>query len=312
MTKKCLRIEMAPICTNLSHRQRCVADQTAAGNTLWHMQASKTVAYRASTVTRHTTPGVTRCCTAAHHRLQRWLRSSACRLHPHLTLGQLWSRRAPDPVPELRRDAQRGAHCHVTAATAAEEEGSSTWLFVGLGNPGARYEGTRHNVGFRCLDWIGGANGITIDRKQHNAIVGSGRIGAEKVLLAKPQTFMNVSGKSVRKIMDFYKIRHDHLVVVYDDLDTEPGRVRLRAKGGHGGHNGMRSIIAVLGNSQDFARIRIGIGRPAGRTPVADWVLQDFARSDQELLVDSIKEAEAMCVSILSEGIDRALSGVRV
>lgn len=229
---------------------------------------------------------------------------------PKFALGQSLSRRDCGLASVLPQASV--SHHAAAVATAAADSDNDLWLLVGLGNPGTRYEGTRHNVGFRCIDWIGKVNGIAVDKKQLNALLGSGRVGNKRVLLAKPQTFMNVSGKSVRRIMDFYKIRQDHLVVVYDDLDTEPGKVRLRPKGGHGGHNGMRSIIATLCNSQDFVRIRVGIGRPAGRISVADWVLQNFGRNDNELVEDAVREAEAMCASILVEGIDRALSGVRV
>ena len=165
-----------------------------------------------------------------------------------------------------------------------EDEKDPLWLVVGLGNPGARYDGTRHNIGFAAVDFLAKAEGIAIDKVQCNAAVGKGRIGgggggnSSRVLLAKPLTFMNVSGESVGKLARFYRVPPARILVLYDDLDTAVGTTRLRSKGGHGGHNGMRSIMSYLSNTKDFPRVRLGVSRPPGNVPVVAWVLQSFKK----------------------------------
>eukprot|EP00798_Chlamydomonas_sp_ICE-L_P010254 gene10254-8172_t len=143
------------------------------------------------------------------------------------------------------------------------------WLIVGLGNPGGNYENTRHNIGFMLIDELARMESIDCRKLEKSAAVGRGEMCGKKVILAKPVTFMNNSGESVSALAKFYKVPLNHVLVISDDLDQPTATIRLRAKGGHGGHNGLRSIMARMGNSQDFPRIKIGIGRPSGPTPIA-------------------------------------------
>ncbi|KAG2617756.1 hypothetical protein PVAP13_3NG183453 [Panicum virgatum] len=172
--------------------------------------------------------------------------------------------------------------CKAAAATsssaAADDGAQKPWLFVGLGNPGRMYKGTRHNVGFEMIDAIAEAEGISVSSKQFKAIVGKGLIGDVPVMLAKPQTFMNASGESVGQLVSYFKIPLNHLVVIYDDLDLPFAKLRLLPKGGHGGHNGMRSIIDHLKQSRNFPRLRIEILFPKTVVQALDghlrrWVL---------------------------------------
>ncbi len=161
------------------------------------------------------------------------------------------------------------------------------YLIVGLGNPGREYEKTRHNIGFRCVDAIAAAYGFKFGKKQSKALVADGVIAGQKVLLAKPQTYMNLSGEAVRGLMDFYKIPLANLLVITDDLDIPAGTLRIREKGGAGGQKGLKSIIAHLG-TQEFARMRVGIGRPPGRMDPAAYVLQDFDKSEAILVIETL------------------------
>lgn len=163
------------------------------------------------------------------------------------------------------------------------------WI-VGLGNPGTQYAYTRHNIGFMAIDRFADKHGISVKKKQAKAEVGEGNVGGEKVYLIKPQTYMNLSGESVRAFMDFYKASRDDLIVVYDDLDTETGKIRLRYKGGPGGHNGIRSIIQHLG-TEEFNRIRIGVSRPPAGREVASYVLSDFPKAEASLVDQSLEAA---------------------
>eukprot|EP00887_Chlorella_sp_A99_P001242 scaffold14.g1242.t1 len=186
------------------------------------------------------------------------------------------------------------------------------WMVVGLGNPGPRYAATRHNVGFMLVDELARAEGIAVDRLQENAQVGRGRMFGKKLLLAKPMTFMNVSGEAVGRLARFYRVPPQRVLVVYDDLDLPTAAVRLRAKGGHGGHNGMKSITQHLGGSKDFPRLRMGIGRPTGSMPIASYVLQDFSRAEREEIDIAIQEGLDILRAVLSLGMDKAVSGLRV
>jgi PTH1 family peptidyl-tRNA hydrolase len=156
------------------------------------------------------------------------------------------------------------------------------WV-VGLGNPGADYVLTRHNVGFMAIDRLCAKYGISTQKKQAKGLVGEGVIGGQKVLFLKPQTYMNLSGESVRGLMDFYKLKLEDMIVIYDDLDTEIGKIRLRYQGSAGGHNGIKSIIQHVG-TEKFNRIRIGISRPAPGYNIANYVLSTFAKSESEAL----------------------------
>lgn len=166
--------------------------------------------------------------------------------------------------------------------------------FVGLGNPGRDYEDTRHNIGWMALEEAASRWGISGGQMKCKGVVAEGRVGGEKVYLIKPMTYMNLSGECVRAFLDFYKPDPADLIVVYDDMDTELGHIRLRMKGSPGGHNGIRSIIAHLGTDQ-FHRIRLGISRPAPGRDIAQYVLSSFRKEEQEALETTIKKgADAM------------------
>ncbi|MBB3114106.1 PTH1 family peptidyl-tRNA hydrolase [Paenibacillus phyllosphaerae] len=162
------------------------------------------------------------------------------------------------------------------------------WI-VGLGNPGTTYAGTRHNVGFMAVDLFAKRHNISVTQSKCKALVGEGNVGGEKVVLIKPMTYMNLSGESVRGYMDYYKASLEDLIVVYDDLDTEVGRIRLRYQGSAGGHNGIKSIIAHTG-TQTFNRVRMGISRPQPGRNIADYVLDNFPKSEADKLASMIEE----------------------
>ncbi|SMO81105.1 aminoacyl-tRNA hydrolase [Melghirimyces algeriensis] len=163
-------------------------------------------------------------------------------------------------------------------------------VIVGLGNPGLKYAHTRHNIGFWVLDQLGEEWGIPIQKEKWNAQVGEGHIRGEKVVLMKPETYMNLSGESVRPAMDWLKCGLDQLLVIYDDLDLPPGRVRLRLKGSSGGHRGVQSIIDHLGTNQ-WKRIKLGIGRPTPPMTVPDYVLSRFTDEEEPLIADALESS---------------------
>jgi len=160
-------------------------------------------------------------------------------------------------------------------------------LFVGLGNPGSKYAGNRHNIGFMAVDRIAADHGFTPWRKAFQGLVSEGRLGYEKVALLKPETFMNLSGQSVQAAVAFWKLPLPDLTVFHDELDLAPGKLRLKQGGGHAGHNGLRSIHGHLGD--DYARVRLGIGHPGHKDAVAAYVLHDFAKADQDWLDDVLR-----------------------
>ena len=187
-----------------------------------------------------------------------------------------------------------------------EMNDAERFLIVGLGNPGRKYRGNRHNIGFMALDALAAAYKIESSKVQNKAIVGNGRIQNQNVILAKPQTYMNSSGDAVGPLARYYKVPPENVLVIYDELDLPFGTIRLREKGGTGGHNGMKSIINHLG--QDFPRVRLGIGRPPGQMPVPAYVLQDFGKDDLPLLDDVLAEAIRAIETYLREGIQLAMS----
>lgn len=179
--------------------------------------------------------------------------------------------------------------------------GAPAYLVVGLGNPGAEYARTRHNAGFLALDALAKSMGTSVDRARFKALVGEGVLAEARVLLMKPQTYMNLSGDAVREAAAFYHIDPDHVIVIYDDVTLDVGRLRVRGKGSDGGHNGMKSIIAQLG-SNEFARVRIGVGKkPHPSYDLADWVLSAFTAEELERLAD-LNTAVERGVSLLIKG----------
>jgi PTH1 family peptidyl-tRNA hydrolase len=180
-------------------------------------------------------------------------------------------------------------------------------LIVGLGNPGPRYERTRHNAGFLLVGELGAAHGIRLAQERHGALVGDGRIGARRCLLALPQSFMNLSGEPVRRTLSFFDLDADSLVVVHDDLDLPLGRLRLRRGGGAGGHRGIASIIEHLGTA-DFVRLKIGVGRPPAGVPAEGYVLQEFAGAERDTLRESLARGVAALEIYLARGLDAAMN----
>lgn len=187
-----------------------------------------------------------------------------------------------------------------------EMNDNERYLIVGLGNPGRTHLHNRHNVGFMAVDRLAARRDIELKRVQNKAIIGSGRIADRPVIIAKPQTFMNLSGDAVGPLVNYYRVPLSNLLVVYDELDIPYGVIRMREKGGAGGHNGMRSIIQHLGN--DFARLRLGIGRPPGRMDPAAFVLQDFGRDELPLLDEMLSRGMEAIESFIRDGIDLAMN----
>ncbi len=182
------------------------------------------------------------------------------------------------------------------------------FIIAGLGNPSAQYEGTRHNVGFDVIDRLSEKYNISVDSKKHKALVGKGVIAGQKVILAKPQTFMNLSGESIRSIVDYYKVDPElELLVIYDDISLDVGQLRIREKGSAGGHNGIKNIIANLG-TQTFPRIKIGVGEKPKGYDLADYVLGHFSKAERELMEEGYEEAANAVEMILSGDIGGAMS----
>ena len=181
-------------------------------------------------------------------------------------------------------------------------------IVVGLGNPGAEYAKTRHNAGFMAIDAIAHAISVSIDRARFSSLVGEGTIGATRVLLMKPETFMNSSGDAVAAAAAFYKIPPERVIVLCDDISFAPGRIRIRRRGSAGGHNGLKSIIARLG-SEDFVRIKIGVGeKPSAEYPLVDWVLGKFPEADMTALSLRFDDIFSAVSLILSGDTDTAMN----
>ena len=182
------------------------------------------------------------------------------------------------------------------------------FLIAGLGNPGKEYENTRHNAGFMVLDALADKLGADISEKKHKALCGKAVIGGQKVILLKPQTYMNSSGESIRAAADYYKVDPEDILVVYDDISLAPGQLRIRAKGSAGGHNGIKSIIAHL-NSQAFPRVKVGVGeKPHPDYDLAAWVLSRFTPQEKTKLDPALDNAAQAAVTLLSKGFQAAAS----
>ncbi len=180
------------------------------------------------------------------------------------------------------------------------------YVIAGLGNPGKKYENTRHNMGFLVLDEFAARHGINASKIKHKALVGDGIVSGEKVLLVKPQTYMNLSGESIREVMSYYGVPFENLIVIYDDLDLETGALRIRKKGSSGSHNGMKSVIYQL-QTDEFPRVRIGIGSPGGLDR-KDFVTGSVSKSEAKVLAETIKKAAEAIDCILDRGIDIAMN----
>ncbi|MFC4768546.1 aminoacyl-tRNA hydrolase [Effusibacillus consociatus] len=180
-------------------------------------------------------------------------------------------------------------------------------IIIGLGNPGKEYETTRHNVGFVAIDKLSDTLGIEVRKSKFQALYGEGIHKGEKVVLVKPMTYMNLSGQSVRQLLDWYKPEPDEWVVVYDDMDLPLGTVRLRVKGSAGGHNGIKSIIASTG-TQEFLRVKIGVDRPAPGVTVVDHVLSSFRKEERPLVDEAIKKTTDALQTYIEESFQNAMN----
>ena len=180
---------------------------------------------------------------------------------------------------------------------------NETWLIVGLGNPGREYEKTRHNAGFRAIDILAEDLGCKIDRMKYQGLYGQTTYNDKKLMLLKPQTYMNLSGKSVLLLSAYFNIPPQRIIVMFDDISLAPGRLRVRADGSAGGHNGIKSIIAEVG-SQAFPRVKIGVGaKPHPDFELADWVLSTFSAQEEKALANSLKWAGEAALSIIDRGV---------
>ena len=181
------------------------------------------------------------------------------------------------------------------------------FLIVGLGNPGTEYAATRHNIGFDMVTYLSDKYGIALRSKEGKAIVGKGVIEGQRVMLVQPQTYMNLSGESVRALMDYYKLTTDEIVIIYDDISMPVGQVRIRPKGSAGGHNGIKSIIAHLG-TQIFPRIKVGVGEKPKKYDLADYVLGHFSKGEKEQMEEGYHNAMRAVELMLTGRIDEAMN----
>lgn len=182
------------------------------------------------------------------------------------------------------------------------------FIIAGLGNPDEKYQGTRHNVGFDVVDRLAEKYQIAVDTKKHRALIGKGVIEGQKVLLAKPQTYMDLSGESIRSLVEYYKIDpEEELLVIYDDISLEVGQLRIRRKGSAGGHNGIKNIIAMTG-TQNFMRIKVGVGEKPKGWDLADYVLGHFSTEDRAKVEEAIGHAMDAAVLMMQGEVDKAMN----
>ncbi len=182
------------------------------------------------------------------------------------------------------------------------------YIIVGLGNPDRKYENTRHNIGFDVIDEIARRNHIAVKEKKHKALIGKGVIAGQKVILVKPQTYMNLSGESVREVIDFYKAdEKNELIVIVDDISLDTGQIRIRKQGSAGGHNGLKSIISCLGHDE-FRRIRMGVGSKPEAYDLADYVLGHFSREERIIMDESVNCAAQAVEVMITDGADAAMN----
>ena len=186
------------------------------------------------------------------------------------------------------------------------QKNGDTWLIVGLGNPGREYERSRHNCGFRAVDILAEKLGCKIDRAKFQGLYGQTTYKGKKLMLLKPMTYMNLSGRSVLQLSAYFSIPPQKIIVMFDDIPLEPGRLRIRADGSAGGHNGIKSIIQELG-SQTFPRVKIGVGaKPHPDYDLADWVLSSFSAQDEKALAVSLPNAAEAALAIIDSGVPEA------
>lgn len=182
------------------------------------------------------------------------------------------------------------------------------YIIAGLGNPGQPYEGTRHNAGFDVIDVLAEAYNISVDYRKNRALIGKGIIEGQKVILAKPQTYMNLSGESIRGLVDYYKVDEEsELIVIYDDVSLDPGQIRIRKKGSAGGHNGIKSIIAHLG-TEVFPRVKVGVGQKPRQYDLADYVLGHFSREEREQMAEGYRYAAEAVKYMVTDRVDEAMN----
>ena len=181
-----------------------------------------------------------------------------------------------------------------------------SWLIVGLGNPGKEYERTRHNAGFRALDILADKLGCKVDKLKFQGLYGQCTYQGKKLYLLKPQTYMNLSGRSVLQLSAYFHIPPQRIVVIFDDISLEPGRLRIRGDGSAGGHNGIKSIIAEVG-SQDFPRVKVGVGaKPHAEQDLANWVLSTFSAQEEKALASSLERAADAALTVVTKGVYEA------
>ena len=181
-----------------------------------------------------------------------------------------------------------------------------SWLIVGLGNPGKDYERTRHNAGYRALDVLAGKLGCKVDKGKFQGLYGQTTYDGKKLFLLKPLTYMNLSGRSVLQLSAYVNIPPQRIIVLFDDISLEPGRLRIRADGSAGGHNGIKSIISEVG-SQEFPRVKIGVGaKPHAEQDLADWVLSSFSASEDKALISALDRAADAALCIIDRGVPEA------
>ena len=181
------------------------------------------------------------------------------------------------------------------------------YLIVGLGNPEEEYNNTRHNMGFNTINKLAKQYNIEINKSKFKSFYGNGIIEKEKVILLKPQTYMNLSGTAIKEVMDFYKINKEELIIIYDDIDIEPGIIKIRKKGGPGTHNGMKSVVNEI-KTQDFTRVRVGIGMPSNKSDLINYVIGKISKDDIEKLEDGTTKAKDALIEIIKNGVDTAMN----
>ncbi len=181
------------------------------------------------------------------------------------------------------------------------------YLIIGLGNPEEEYSKTRHNMGFNAINKIAEQYGLKINKNKFQGLYESAIIEGQKVILIKPQTYMNLSGECVKQFVDFYKIQKEEILVIYDDMDIEPGKIKIRKKGGPGGHNGMKSIIKMLG-TEELSRIRVGIGRPEHNGDEINYVIGAIPEEEIPKLNEGVENAKEAVIEVLKNGIDSAMN----